>query len=136
MVLSSHLLGPSVALETSIALVDDHLVARLPALFPDHNGRIAGLTLLDDRGAALVARALADRYAGTNRADAHADTSFFRGRNARSQGNTRRGYQNKCAFHRSVPQVLPNEITAHRGLSSAFSGGNRWNKLQRTRQHS
>src|SRR6266403_5953061 len=38
------------ALQALIALVDDHLIARLPTLFPDHNGRIAGLTLLDDRG--------------------------------------------------------------------------------------
>jgi hypothetical protein len=100
--------------------VDDDLVARLAAFFPDHNSRIAGLTLLDDRGAALVARALAHRYAGTNRADAYADTSFFSGRNARGKGKPRRGNENNCAFHRSVPQVLPGEITASREVGSCY----------------
>jgi hypothetical protein len=59
-------------LEKLIALVDDHLLSRLAMFLPDHHSFITGLTLLDDRGPTLVARTLANCYAGTNRTDANA----------------------------------------------------------------
>ena len=87
----------------SVALVNNDLVARLAAFFPDHDRLVARLALPDDGGAALVARALPDGHAGANRPNTDADTGFFCSRNGGAEHNPGRGKNESC-FHRSIPQ--------------------------------
>jgi hypothetical protein len=54
----------------------------------------------------LIAGALADRYAGANRADTHADTRIFSVRNVRNQAHSCCGYQHHCRFHVSFPFLV------------------------------
>jgi hypothetical protein len=88
--------------------VDDCFLTRLATLLTDHHSIIARLSLLDDRGTALMVRALANRYACSSRADTHADASIFSTGNGGRQGETSRS-QNQSLSRRSVPQLLPDE---------------------------
>jgi hypothetical protein len=54
----------------------------------------------------LIAWALTHRYAGANRAYAHADTRIFSVRNVRNQAHSCCGYQHHCRFHVSFPFLV------------------------------
>jgi hypothetical protein len=100
-----------------IAFLDDGFIG-LVVLFLDHRRVLTRLFFLDDRRAAAIAIAIvvtigANRYTGSYRADANADTRIFRG-SGHSQSKPGRRNTSYSEFHGSFLWSLPSQANAER----------------------